>query len=93
MTPDLMKKNAPNWVPSDKDYRLIFREVDGRWIEISNNLPKYYGMTFADYCSAIGVVIDECCTFARFRRDDMELCFTDCHGYLRVDVNERKNAL
>ena len=88
MNEDLMKKNVPNWVPSDKDYRLIFREVDGLWIEVSNNLPKYYGMTFADYCNQVDMIIDYGCTFARFRRGNVDTCYRDCGGYLRIDVKE-----
>lgn len=91
MREELMKKNAPNWVPSDKDYRLIFREVNGLWIEVSNNLPKYYGMTFADYCSAIDLTIDYGCTFARFRRGNVDICYRDCNGYLRIDYSERED--
>lgn len=83
-----MKKNAPNWVPSDKDYRLIFREVDGLWIEVSNNLPKYYGMTFADYCNQVDLIIDYGCTLARFVRNGMELSYRDFGAYIRVDVKE-----
>lgn len=89
----MMKKNVPNWVPSNKDYRLIFKEVNGLWIEVSNNLPRYHGITFAEYCSMMDMTIDDGCTFARFKWGARELCFSDCHGYLRIDYIEREDEV
>lgn len=86
MDSTLFKKNVRGWKPSDNDYRLIFREIDGFWREISGNLPRYNCVFLADYLSGVGVVIPEGCTFCRINRTDLHFEYRDFGSYVRIDV-------
>lgn len=79
------KKNVPNWHATDDDYRLVFRKVNGQWVEISDNLAKYAGKTFADYLYFMDICIPEGCTFCRIKRDGRVWEFRDNGSYIRVD--------
>lgn len=69
MNKEDFKKNAPGWVATNEDYRLVFRLVDGCWREISNNLPQYSNMILADYCAQVELEIPDGCEMMRIRRD------------------------
>lgn len=62
------KKNVPNWVATDEDYMLVFRQVDDLWREISGNLPKYSNIVLADYLAQVGIYVPDDCTFCRIER-------------------------
>lgn len=79
-------KNVHGWKPSEDDYRLIFREVNGLWVEITNNLPGYFGMTLADYMSQMGLTVPYGTQFCRIQRDDLDFEYRDMHSYVRIDV-------
>lgn len=81
------RKNAHGWKPTEDDYRLIFREVDGLWVEITNNLPRFYNMTLADYLSQVNIVIDDDCQFCRIRRGDERWEYRNNGGYIRIDYD------
>lgn len=81
------KKNVPGWKPSNRDYRLMFREVDGVWREISNNLPQYSGMILADYLALMGIDIPDGCQFCRIIRDNLHFEFREYGGTIRIDVD------
>lgn len=68
MTKEDFKKNAPRWSDTAKDYRLVFRNVDGCWRVIFSNLPQYSNMILADYCAQIGIEIPDGCEMMRVRR-------------------------
>ena len=70
MNKEDFKKNAPGWSATAKDYRLVFRVVDGCWREISNNLPQYSNIILADYCAQMGIEIPEGCELMRVRRGE-----------------------
>lgn len=81
-------KNVPNWKPSPTDYRLIFREVDGIWREITGNIPEFKDMTLADYLSQIGIETPDGCTFCRVRRDWWNWEYRAYGGNVRIDFRE-----
>lgn len=86
MNATLFRKNVRGWKPTVKDYRLIFREVDGAWREISGNLPEYNCAYLADYLSAMGIDIPYGCEFCRIKTDEMSFEYRDFNSYVRIDV-------
>ena len=82
-------KNKPGWVPTVKDYRLIFRQIDGEWREITNNLPQYRGVLLADYLEQMEIVIDCDCQFCRVVRDGLTFEYRVYGGSVRIDVLEQ----
>ena len=80
-------KNVPNWQPTPEDYRLVFREVDGLWVEISGNLPSLGNITLADYLSQIGIEVPDGCTFCRVKRDWWCWEYRDNGSHIRIDFN------
>lgn len=79
-------KNKPGWVPTVNDYRLIFRQIDGEWREITNNLPQYRGMLLADYLEHMEIVIDCDCQFCRVVREGLTFEYRVYGGSVRIDV-------
>lgn len=80
-------KNAPNWEPTENDYRLIFREcADGYWREITNNLAKYSGMILADYLAEMDIAIPDGCQFCRIKLDRMSFEYRCSGAYAQIDV-------
>lgn len=90
MLTDLFKKNRPNWVPTDIEYRLVFQPVKGQWREVSNNLPRYNGVMLADYLSDVGISIPEGTTFLRLDNGRIALEYRDTNAYVRIDVRPSK---
>lgn len=82
----MFKKNVRGWKPSDTDYRLIFREIDCAWREISGNLPRYNCAYLADYLSDVGIEIPEGCQFMRIKREDLHFEYRDFGAFVRIDV-------
>lgn len=81
------RKNVRGWRPTDTDYELGFREVDGVWREISNNLPQYSGMILSDYLSLMGIDIPDDCQFCRIIRPDLHFEFREYGSIIRIDVD------
>lgn len=77
-------KNVRGWVPSENDYLLVFKWVEGYWREISDNVPKYAGMIFADYLDMVGINLPDDCTFCRIKRDGEEWECKVYGGMIRV---------
>lgn len=88
MANDRFSKNVPNWKPSPMDYRLVFREVDGIWREISGNIPEFKDMILADYLSYVAVEITDGCTFCRVRRDWWNWEYRAYGGIIRIDLHK-----
>lgn len=80
------RKNVRGWKPSESDYRLIFREINGEWREISNNLPQFSDRILADYLSIMGIDIPDGCQFCRIKRDNLHFEYRDFGAYVRIDV-------
>lgn len=80
------RKNVRGWKPSESDYRLIFREINGEWREITNNLPRFYNTFLADYLWRMDIIIDPDCKFCRIVRDNLHFEFRDFGAYVRIDV-------
>lgn len=87
MITNILKKNAKGWVATIKDYRLVFRPVDGMWREISNNLPEYSGVCLADYLQQVNVAVPDGCTFCRVIRGGFHFEYRDFSAYVRIDVD------
>ena len=87
MTKEDFKKNAPGWKATAEDYRLVFRNVDGCWREISNNLPQFSNMILADYCAQIGLEIPDGCTMMRVRRGKEEFFIRQWGANIVVDYD------
>lgn len=87
MNKEDFKKNAPGWRATAKDYRLVFRIVDGCWREISNNLPQYSNMILADYWSQIGFEMPDGCEMMRVRRGDGEFFIRKWGASIVVDYD------
>lgn len=87
MNKEDFKKNAPGWRATAKDYRLVFRLVEGCWREISNNLPQYSNMILADYLALMGIDIPDGCQFCRIVRVDLHFEFREYGGIIRIDVD------
>lgn len=87
MTKDDFKKNAPGWRATANDYRLVFRNVDGCWREISNNLPQYSEIILADYCAQIGIEIPDGCEMMKVRRDEEEFFIRRWGASIVVDYD------
>lgn len=85
MNKEDFKRNAPGWSATAKDYRLVFRLVDGCWREISNNLPQYSNMILADYCAQIGIDIPNDCEMMRVRRGKEKFFFRQWGANIVVD--------
>lgn len=81
------KKNAPGWRATAKDYRLVFRIVDGCWREISDNLPQYSNMILADYWAQIGFEIPDGCEMMKVRRGDEEFFIRKWGASIVVDYD------
>lgn len=79
------KKNVPGWTATPDDYRLIFKEVNGFWIEISNNLEMYAGTTLAMYLHRMELAFPDGTTFCRVRRGDELIEFRDLGSYVQID--------
>lgn len=84
------KKNKPAWVPTEDDYRLIFREVDERWVEITGNIPRFKGMTLAEYLDMMGLVMNEGTAFCRIITNRYVIEYRDFHSYVRIDIERAK---
>lgn len=80
------KKNVRGWKPSESDYRLMFREINGEWREITNNLPRLHFSLLADYLQEMGIDIDPDCIFCRIKRDNLRFEYRDFGSYVRIDV-------
>lgn len=78
-------KNVPNWHPTRDDYRLVFRQVDGIWREISNNLPEYSGLTLAEYLAYMDILVDDRCTFMRLQDANATIEYRVYGGHITVD--------
>lgn len=87
---DDFKKNKPGWVATPDDYRLMFKEINGFWVEFTNNLPEYSGMTLAWYLHEMDIVIPEGCQFCRIHRGDECIEYRDCGSYVRIDYERKK---
>lgn len=85
-------KNVPSWAPTDTDYRLIFKEIDGIWTEISHNLPQYADMTLAQYLEKMGLDIPYGTSFLRLDNDYIAFEYRDYHSYVRIDVSPSNRA-
>ena len=79
------KKNKPGWTATPDDYRLIFKEVNGFWIEITNNLEKFSGTTLAMYLHKMDIVIPDGCQFCRIKRGDEHIEYRDLGSYVQID--------
>lgn len=79
------KKNKPGWTATPDDYRLIFKEVNGFWIEISNNLPKFSGTTLAMYLHKMELAFPEGTTFCRVKRGEELIEYRDLGSYVQID--------
>lgn len=88
---DDYKKNKPNWVPTEKDYRLIFRLVNGHWREITSNVPKYADLTLAEYLDMVRIDVPYGCTFMRLDNDYIAMEYRDFNSYVRIDVEPSKH--
>lgn len=84
------KKNVPGWTPSEDDYRLIFRKVRDLWVEVTNNLPEYFGMTIADYMAQMDIAVPYGTKFCRIQRDDLLIEYRDFESYVRIDVERKR---
>lgn len=82
---DAFKKNVPGWSAKPDDYRLIFKEVNGFWVEVTNNLPEFAGKTLAEYLQVINIEIPYGCQFCRVIIDDERFEFRDFGSFIRVD--------
>lgn len=83
-----IEKNDPKWVPTESDYILCFLEVDGMWRECSNNIPKYFNMTFADYLNEVEIYnIPEHTQFLRIWDYDRNMGFEYHADGGRIVVN------
>lgn len=87
MNKEDFKKNAPGWRATANDYRLVFRNVDGCWREISNNLTQFSNMVLADYCAQIGIEIPDGCTMMRVRRGRAEFFIRQWGANIVVDYD------
>ena len=79
------KKNVPGWTATPDDYRLIFKEVNGFWVEITNNLEQYAGTTLAMYLHKMELAFPEGTTFCRVKRGDEHIEFRDLGSYVQID--------
>lgn len=79
------KKNKPGWTASRDDYRLIFKEVNGFWIEITNNLPIFSGTTLAMYLHKMELAFPEGTTFCRVKRGEALFEYRDLGSYVQID--------
>lgn len=87
MNKDDFKKNAPGWSATVKDYRLVFRLVDGCWREISNNHPQFSNIILADYCAQIGLEIPDGCEMMKVRRGKEEFFVRQWGANIVVDYD------
>lgn len=84
------RKNVPGWVPTEKDYRLIFRpDSRGMWREITCNLPKYQGVLLADYLADMNITIPDGCTFCRIGLGTMRFEYRAFGSGVCIDVDYR----
>lgn len=90
MNTDLLKKNVPNWVPSESDYRLVFRQIDGIWREISGNLPRVSNIVLADYLSQLEIDLPDGCTFMRIDREGWHFQLKQHGGLIIIDVEDKR---
>lgn len=86
----LFKKNVRGWKPTENDYRLIFRPIDGLWREISGNVAKYNNAFLADYLQSMEIDIPYGCQFCRVKTDDLNFEYRDYGSYVRIDVLIKK---
>ena len=82
-------KNVPNWTPTKKDYRLVFRLVDGIWQEVSNNLPEFSAMTLAEYLAYMDIIVDDRCTFMRLMTEHWTLEYRAAASSITIDYMRR----
>lgn len=78
-------KNKRGWKPSETDYQLIFREIDGYWREITGSIAKYNNLILADYLSAIDCALPVGTQFCRVRRGQEHIEIRDFGSYVRID--------
>ena len=78
-------------LPGESDKEFIFQCVDGKYIDITNQLSS---ITFADFLVLHNLVIDDDATFCRIIRTYGKFTFTyeiRCHGgKVRVNISVRK---
>lgn len=66
----------------NKKLEFIFRQVDGLYIDTTN---QFRG-TLADFFTAWNIVIDDSTTFCRIRQDKYEIEYRAYGGAIRVNV-------
>lgn len=81
-------KNVPNWEPSAEDYRLVFREVDGLWREVTGNMPQYSNIILADYLSLMDMQMPDGVTFCRIKRINEQWEYREYGGMIRIDYDK-----
>ena len=69
------RPNVPNWHPTDTDYVLVFMPVDGLWIEVGHDVPKFKNVLLADFLQYIGVYVPDWSQFLRVIDEDRKLFF------------------
>lgn len=81
-------KNIRNWSPSETDYVLVFCDVDGLWIECSNNLPKFNKMLLADYLAYMNIQVPDYTQFLRIMDYERNIEITyRAYNMARVQIN------
>ena len=83
------ERNCPKWVSNEKDYQLVFCEVDGYWRECGHNIPKYANMLLADYLSLMCLSIPDYTQFMRIIAPNYRFEYRSCVG----SVSEGKGLI
>lgn len=65
MKKEKYRPNIHGWRPSEKDYVLVFMPVDGVWVEVGHDIPKYRNITLAAYLEILGIVVPDWTQFLR----------------------------
>lgn len=94
MKKEKLRPNVPNWYPTDTDYVLVFMPVDGLWIEVGHDLPKFKNMLLCDFLQHIGVCIPDWTQFLRIIDEERKLLLEyrayDCMRVtIRVSIGDK----
>lgn len=68
-------RNVPHWHPAENDYVLVFMPVDGLWIEVGHDIPKYKNMTLADYLQHMNIIVPDWTQFLRVIDEERRMLF------------------
>lgn len=69
------RPNVPGWHSTENNYVLVFTVVDGLWIEVGHDVPKYKNMLLCDYLHEIGVQVPDWTQFLRVLDEDRHMRF------------------